>query len=525
VLVYGKVAVAQIDSRTGDFEGNAAKIIKFSILAKKKGAEVVVFPELSLCGYPTEDLVFYKKFITDSKNAQDELLFKLGKAAPDLHIFFGNVAQREDNSSSIQNALFEVLNGKVVRKYTKRDLPNYGVFDEKRYFTADSSQDFRFKGAANAAVAICEDIWNDAPLDVQESDDMIIVINASPFSAQKHELRLKIAQKLAKKYHLPVVYVNLIGAQDELVFDGGSFALNENARLNSQCPKFKEALTFNHEVHSGADELLDMYSACVLGLRAYALNNGFSSAVLGLSGGIDSALVATMAVDALGSAVGIAMPSIYSSSGSVADAVELADNLGMQYIEQPIDGVFDVYKSLSSKFTSNLALENIQARIRGNLLMSYSNSNFGCLVLATGNKSELAVGYSTIYGDTVGGYAPIKDVYKTKVWELARRRNGLDYQELVELGFKGSVNPIPSSSITKPPSAELKAGQLDSDTLPEYSELDAKLEQYIENYSEVGDDIMKMVKLAEWKRRQCPVGPKVTSRSLGKDFRMPIARR
>jgi NAD+ synthase (glutamine-hydrolysing) len=522
VKVYEKIAVAQISARIGDFEKNAAKILEFCIRAASSGAQVVVFPELALCGYPPEDLVFYKKFVAAAQSAQEKLLHELGKQVPNLHIFFGNVAEQEQ-SCRVQNALFEVFGGKVVRKYTKRDLPNYGVFDEQRYFTVDSSGDYRLETAENVSVAICEDIWNGAPLDVRKTDTAIVVINASPFSQHKHKRRLEVAQKLAKNYNLPVVYVNLVGAQDELVFDGGSFILDESAEVVSQCPQFVEALQTAPELTESADEALQMYSACVLGLRAYALNNGFSTAVLGLSGGIDSALVATMAVDALGEAVGIAMPSIYSSPGSIADAANLAENLGMHYIVQPLDEVFDAYRTLGTNFTSDLAQENIQARIRGNFLMSYSNSNSGCLVLATGNKSELAVGYSTIYGDAVGGYAPIKDVYKTQVWELAKRRNELSAKDLEKLGFKGSVKPIPMSSITKPPSAELRPGQLDSDSLPDYNELDATLEQYIENYQEIDAKIMRMVRNAEWKRRQYPVGPKITTRSFGKDFRMPIS--
>ncbi|MDR1447523.1 MAG: NAD+ synthase [Candidatus Ancillula sp.] len=522
VVLYKKVAIAQIDSKVGDFEGNAAKIIDFSTLAEKKGAEIVVFPEFSLCGYPPEDLLFYTKFITDSKNIQNTLLCELKKHVPNLHVFFGNIAEQKNDNRIIQNALFEALNGEIVRKYTKRDLPNYGVFDEQRYFTADSSQDFRLENSANVAVAICEDIWNGIPLDVQKSDEVIIVINASPFSVLKFNQRVQTTKNLANEYNLPVVYANLVGAQDELVFDGGSFILDENAEVVSICPKFIEKLALEHDITEHTDELLDIYSACVSGLRAYAFNNGFHAAVLGLSGGIDSALVATMAVDAIADVVGIAMPSVYSSSSSLADAASLANNLGIKYIEQPLGDIFNAYTSLDSNFTSNIALENIQARIRGNFLMSYANSNSGCLVLATGNKSELAVGYSTVYGDAIGGFAPIKDVYKTKVWELAKRRNELSFRDLKKLGFKGSVNPIPTNSITKPPSAELKPGQLDSDTLPDYTELDAKLEQHIENYAQVDEHIMKMVKNAEWKRRQYPIGPKITTRSFGKDFRMPI---
>jgi NAD+ synthase (glutamine-hydrolysing) len=520
--VKKNIQMAQIDTRVGNWAANLTKIVEYATRAQSQGAQILVLPELCLCGYPPEDLVFYAQFIAQAKQAQTELVAKLKPLTENLHVFFGNVDLAEGNR--VQNAVFEVFQGEIVRKYTKRDLPNYGVFDEKRYFCADSSGDYRLASAANVAVAVCEDIWNHADLEIAASDEAIVVLNASPFTKSKHKLRVQKTAQLAKAHNLPVYYTNRVGGQDELVFDGGSFAVDNRGELLCQGVKFAEALICAPAFAEDFDELTDVYCACVLGLRSYAYGNGFSRAVLGLSGGIDSALCAAMAVDALGDAVGIAMPSPFSSAGSIIDAEKLAQNLAMKFILQPITDIFTAYKSLDSAFTSNLALENIQARIRGNFLMAYSNSNAGSLVLATGNKSELAVGYSTIYGDAVGGYAPIKDVYKTEVWLLARTRNAMSADCLEKLGLKGGVMPIPESSIIKPPSAELRPGQLDSDALPDYNELDAKLEAHIEGFGETDAEIERLVKNAQWKRKQYPLGAKITTRAFDKDFRMPITR-
>jgi NAD+ synthase (glutamine-hydrolysing) len=396
----------------------------------------------------------------------------------------------------VANCAYEILNGRIVRRYVKRDLPNYGVFDDKRVFVSglELDEDFVLEGAqSNIALAICEDIWGDIDLEtrnISEETEYLVVLNASPFRTGIEECRRRAVERIEQKYHIEVVYVNASGAQDELVFDGAGFT---------------------------GSNVEKKYAACVVGLKDYCLKNGFDTAVLGLSGGIDSALVAKMAVTALGAknVTGILMPSRYSSRGSVVDALELADNLKMRTLTCGIEPMFDEYlRTLKASGIESTAVseQNVQARIRGNILMFHSNTN-GSLVLATGNKSEIAVGYSTIYGDAVGGYAPLKDVFKTEVFKMA-----------------ALFDDIPQNIQLKPPSAELAPGQKDSDSLPDYCDLDSIIE-YLLGISDKPltdvqnsqlESVKAMVKRAEWKRQQYPPGPKVSRVSFGKDWRIPL---
>ncbi|MFT8703948.1 NAD+ synthase [Bifidobacterium aquikefiricola] len=551
-----RFALAQIDTCVGDLDGNAEKVLDYTRKAVAREAQVIVFPEMTLTGYPIEDLAFRATFRTAAWDKANALASQLKQeACGDAYVVVGTVGT--DNERGLpRNRMVVLHDGIVWAGYDKHFLPNYGVFDEFRIFTSGQKSVVLDIAGYRIGLAICEDIWQDggpvAEL-AQQNIDVLLTINGSPYESGKGHTRHELGARRAKELHAPVIYLNQVGGQDDLVFDGGSFVIDEHGELLERSPQFVEHLGFwdlHHEAskpspsteqsstqrssaqqHSStmSPELAtdeEMYRACVLGLRDYMRKNHFTGACLGLSGGIDSALVATMASDACGGehVWGISMPSAYSSQGSRDDAAQLASNLGIHYQTESIEHVFDCYQQ--QLHLEGIAAENIQARIRGVIVMAYSNSK-GLLALAPGNKSELACGYSTIYGDAVGGFAPIKDLLKTKVWDLARWRNR-------DAEAHGALAPIPVNSIDKAPSAELRPGQKDSDSLPEYALLDKVLEAYIElahgradlladGFDEdTVDTVMRLVDRAEWKRRQYPLGPKVTALAFGRDRRLPV---
>ncbi|MFT8358599.1 NAD+ synthase [Bifidobacterium aquikefiri] len=535
-----RFALAQIDTCVGDLDGNGEKVLEFTRKSVANKATVVVFPEMTLTGYPIEDLAFratFRNAAWDKANALASQLKDEGFA--DAYVVVGTVGT--DNERGLpRNRMVILHDGVVWAGYDKHFLPNYGVFDEFRIFTSGQKSVVLEIDGYRIGVAICEDIWQDGGPVAElatKNIDVLLTINGSPYEAGKGHTRHELGARRAKEVHAPVVYLNQVGGQDDLVFDGGSFIIDEDGALLERSPQFVEHLDFWDLTHDASmsnasalsSELAtdeEMYRACVLGLRDYMLKNHFAGVCVGLSGGIDSALVATMASDACGgdNVWGISMPSTYSSQGSRDDARLLASNLGAHYQTESIERVFDCYQQ--QLHLEGIAAENIQARIRGVIVMAYSNSK-GLLALAPGNKSELACGYSTIYGDAIGGFAPIKDVLKTKVWDLARWRNR--YAESHD-----DLPPIPISSIEKAPSAELRPGQRDSDSLPEYGLLDKVLEAYIElahgradlladGFDEhTVDTVMRLVDRAEWKRRQYPLGPKVTALAFGRDRRLPV---
>lgn len=509
------------------------------------GAHLLVFPEMALTGYPIEDLALRGSFQRAVADALDSLAEELaGDGLGALAVVVGHLGT--DSSGRPTNAAAVVRHGRVVARYAKHHLPNYGVFDEYRHFAPGlGSLSIEIEGQ-RVGIVICEDIWQaGGPVAAlaETGIDLLVVLNGSPYERGKTPLRVRLAEEQAARVAAPVAYVNLVGGQDDLVFDGASFVVDADGTLVASSPAFEDHLLVidlpgpGEEPLERSDDMLaglpsdneQMYDAVVLGLRDYVRKNRFRSVTLGLSGGIDSALVAAIAVDAVGAenVVAVAMPSVYSSQHSLDDAAELARRTGLDYRTEPIAAMVDAFEGQLG--LTGLAAENLQARIRGVILMALSNGE-GHLVLATGNKSELATGYSTIYGDAVGGFAPLKDVSKTRVWELARWRNtaALD---------AGETPPIPESSIVKPPSAELRPGQMDQDLLPDYALLDDLLDAYIERalgreeLIASGFDpglvefVLRLVDRAEWKRRQYPLGPKVTSLAFGRDRRLPVTTR
>ncbi|MGA1335299.1 MAG: NAD+ synthase [Candidatus Nanopelagicaceae bacterium] len=548
-----RIAMAQINPVLGDLEGNSQLILGAVKEALVSGADVVLFSEMVLTGYPVEDLALRPAFQSASRRRVNELAEQIEKiGGGELLTIIGYL----DHNEKPENALAAIHRGKVVGKYVKHHLPNYGVFDEFRNFgQGDKSLVIRF-GSIDIALAICEDIWQEggpvANLS-KANPGILLVANGSPFERDKDGVRLDLARKRVKQLGCPLVYLNMVGAQDDLVFDGGSFALDSAGEVIAKSEQFESSLNIvdiECEIESGSPDLVlsgainkdkgaartlispslsdeeEIWKALVVGLKDYVSKNGFKSVALGLSGGIDSALTATLAVDALGkeSVYGLLMPSKYSSTHSISDAKELAENLGIGYEIIEIGGIVSSFQSAIE--LSGLAEENIQARVRGSLLMGLSNQR-GHLILATGNKSELAVGYSTLYGDAVGGFAPIKDIFKVDIWRLARWRNS-------QAGGKGL---IPVNSIEKAPSAELSPGQKDSDSLPDYELLDQVLKLYIEKNIDatkiiasgfdkaIVDRVVAMVDKAEYKRRQYPPGPKVSPIAFGKDRRLPMTSR
>jgi NAD+ synthase (glutamine-hydrolysing) len=524
-----RIALAQIDTTVGDLSGNAALIAAAARAAQLEGADVLLTPELALTGYPPEDLLSRGRFVLDTR-AQLE---RLAAECAGLIVVVGFV---DHEGGALFNAAAVLGDGAVRAVYHKRRLPNYGVFDEQRYFTpGDESLMFK-AGGLTCALTICEDVW--VPEIVEEvaamGAELVLNISASPFHAGKGSEREEMLRDRASASGVYLVYCNLVGGQDELVFDGRSVVIDPQGRVMARARAFATDLLIvdvpaapspvrEEPILGGPDEVWD---ALVLGLSDYFRKNGFTDAVIGLSGGIDSALTATLAVDALGAehVHGVMLPSRYSSPGSIEDARALAANLGIETRLLSIEEGFSaLIGSLASSFEglgADVTEENLQARVRGTLLMALSNK-FGWIVLATGNKSELSVGYSTLYGDMVGGFAPIKDLFKTHVYELARWRNR--HREV-----------IPAASIDKAPSAELRPDQADTDSLPEYEVLDRILGSYVEMDQSVDEivacgidratveRVAHMVDAAEYKRRQGPLGIRVTPKAFGKDRRMPV---
>jgi NAD+ synthase (glutamine-hydrolysing) len=546
-----RVALAQINPTVGDLAGNTALISKYTKEAVSASADIVVFPEMVLTGYPVEDLAMRASFRSASKNALAQLVTTLD---PTIVSVVGYLD--ESASGAPQNKVAIVYGSKVVATYTKRHLPNYGVFDEFRNFVpGDSTLVVRVKGV-DIGIAICEDIWHSLADLAARKPGLVLVPNGSPYERNKDDVRLALVQKRAQEVGAPLAYVNMTGGQDDLVFDGDTIVVDSKGAVISRAAQFEDQLlvadieaaiqTSKPDVvisESGAEasglvapaiaermsDHQEIWNALVMGLRDYVAKNKFRSVVVGLSGGIDSALVAAIAVDALGAKCvnGVAMPSKYSSDHSVEDATAFAANTGIHFRTVAIEPMVESF--MQSITLKGLAAENIQARVRGTTLMGISNQE-GHLVLATGNKSELAVGYSTLYGDAVGGFAPIKDIYKTDVWALARWRN----EQAIS---RGEAAPIPVRSIEKEPSAELRPDQKDSDSLPEYELLDQLLTRYVDGDQgsaaliAAGFDsalVMRVIGLvdkAEYKRRQYPPGTKVSARAFGKDRRLPITSR
>lgn len=566
-----RIGLAQMNATVGDIAGNLNQALDWCEKAASAGCHLVALPELALTGYPIEDLALRKSFQTASIQAAEKFAAELqNRNLGDLVVVFGYLDREPSAATGLHpkplNAAAVAHAGRIQTRYFKHHLPNYGVFDEFRYFAPGvDSVGIRVAGV-DVVLAICEDIWQEGgPVArvAQQKAGLLLVINASPFEVNKEDTRFELVSNRAASAQTSIAYVNLVGGQDELVFDGDSMVVNAQGDLLSRAPMFAAGLlvsdldlpaanskamladgtpvtvisewpvaTYLPNRPAIAPRLSDLemqYQALVHGLRDYVLKNGFKSVTLGLSGGIDSALVATIAKDALGASAvhGVLMPSKYSSEHSIADALELAERLGISHQTVPIQGFVDSYHSALE--LTGLAAENLQARARGVTLMAISNQA-GHLVLTTGNKSELAVGYSTIYGDAVGGFAPIKDVPKTLVWELSRWRNQVAVN-------RGEVPPIPTNSIEKEPSAELRPDQKDSDSLPNYKELDQLLDLYVEQDlgrnelilagfdAALVDRVVLLVDRAEYKRRQYPPGTKISSRAFGRDRRLPITNR
>ncbi|GAA4291688.1 NAD+ synthase [Streptomyces venetus] len=572
-----RLALNQIDSSVGDLAQNAESIVRWTRHSAEQGAHLVAFPEMALTGYPVEDLALRSSFVEASRAALRSLAARLAdEGFGELPVIVGYLdrsatAQPKygQPAGAPQNAGAVLYGGEVVLNYAKHHLPNYGVFDEFRYFVPGDSMPVLRVHGVDVALAICEDLWQDGgrvPAARSARAGLLLSINASPYERNKDDTRLDLVRKRAQEAGCTTAYLAMIGGQDELVFDGDSIVVDKNGEVVARAPQFSEGCVvldldlpaaspdaptgvvddglridrvvlseeplpaYEPELTGGYADRLDddeeVYSALVVGLRAYVAKNGFTSVLIGLSGGIDSSLVAAIACDAVGAqnVYGVSMPSKYSSDHSKDDAAELARRTGLNYRTVAIEPMFDAY--MGSLGLSGLAEENLQSRLRGTLLMAISNQE-GHIVLAPGNKSELAVGYSTLYGDSVGAYGPIKDVYKTSIFRLSEWRNRAARE-------RGQTPPIPENSITKPPSAELRPGQVDTDSLPDYPVLDAILELYVDR-DRGADEIvaagydpalvtktLRMVDTAEYKRRQYPPGTKISAKGFGKDRRLPI---
>ncbi|MBL8336057.1 MAG: NAD+ synthase [Rhodoferax sp.] len=552
-----KLCVAQLNLCVGDLPGNARKIIDAAQAAYSAGARLVLTPELSICGYAAEDLFLRPAFIAACDDAVNTVARALA-GLKGLSVVVGHPVGGDSRTRSVAiqqrfNAASVLCEGRITHTYHKRELPNYQVFDERRYF-APGQGVCVFEAGEGAqrlrvGLLICEDAWYPEPAALARAAgaQLLAVINASPFHAGKGYEREQTMRTRVQACGLPLVYGHLVGGQDEVVFEGHSFALNADGSLAARAPSFREDLfEVQIDATSGAPRLsgpiaperstdADLWDALVLGVRDYIGKNGFPGAILGLSGGIDSALVLAIAVDAIGRdrVRAVMMPSPYTADISWIDARDMARRLGVRYDEISIVPQFEAFKaSLAAEFAGraeDATEENIQARIRGTLLMALSNK-FGAIVLTTGNKSELATGYCTLYGDMAGGFAAIKDLAKTTVFRLARWRNAHD-------PYGSGATPIPERIITRPPSAELRPDQKDQDSLPPYEVLDAIVERYMENDESIEsliadgfaqadvERVTRLIKINEYKRRQAPVGIRVTHRSFGKDWRYPITNR
>ena len=540
-----RLAMAQINPTVGDLAGNSTQILEKVQQAQGSGSSLVLFPELALTGYPIEDLALSKDFLNDSGKALEALAKELAKRGQGhIRVVVGHPALAKSPTSWAigQNCASLIFDGKVQASYAKHHLPNYSVFDEYRVFVpGDQLLTFGIDGLRFATV-ICEDIWQSGgPVSqiASHNVDLTLVLNGSPFERSKTDTRLELVSELASRQSTAVAYVNLVGGQDDLVFDGNSFLIDAGGQEIARAKQFdtdllvveiesKNSIKTVTESTSTQTDLAQVWNALVLGLRDYVRKNGFKSVVLGLSGGIDSAVCASIAVDAIGAknVLGVSLPSKYSSDHSLSDAALLAKNTGLVYSTELIEPYVEQF--VEKLQLQGLAAENLQARIRAVVLMAKSNTD-GHLLLSTGNKTELAVGYSTIYGDAAGGYAPIKDVEKTLVWDLARYRNELATKQ-------GTTPPIPEASISKPPSAELRPDQLDQDSLPDYAVLDRILELHIEqrmSESEIiaqgldattVESVIRLVSISEWKRRQSAIGPRITKLAFGRERRLPITR-
>ncbi len=587
-----RIALAQLNATVGDLTGNAELVVEWTRRAAARGARVVVFPEMFLTGYPVEDLALRASFVEASIAATHEVAQRLdAEGLGGVAVVTGYLDRRADlaprtglPAGAPLDAAAVLHGGRVVATSAKHHLPNYGVFDEYRYFVPGNSLPvFRVPlgdgGAVDVAIAICEDLWQDGgPVAVclRAGAGLLVVPNASPYERGKDDVRLELVTRRAREAGAVLAYCNLVGGQDELVFDGDSIVVTASGEVLARGPQFEEelvvldvelpgaeggdapdgpvdaedgtAITIERltlpdlplpEVTAGEDEhgpfwprlddRAEVYAALVAGTRDYVRKNGFRSVILALSGGIDSALTATIAADAIGpeNVYVVLMPSRYSSEGSVTDAEDLVKRQGIHGRTVPIQAIVDAFRGELGDFPADgLPAENLQSRVRGVINMALSNAD-NHLVLTTGNKSELATGYSTLYGDSAGGFGPIKDVFKTLVWDLSRWRN--EYAERT-----GATPPIPVNSIEKAPSAELAPGQLDTDSLPAYDELDALLDDYVEKdmgsaeLIAVGHDpalverVIRLVDLAEFKRRQYPPGPKISPKNFGRGRRLPI---
>jgi NAD+ synthase (glutamine-hydrolysing) len=533
-----RIALGQIDPSVGDLEGNVELMTAWASRATEAGVDVVVFPELAITGYPPEDLVLRPEFVDDNLSALEHLA---KRTSGGCSIVTGFV-DRTDRG--LHNAAALVANGEIVARYHKVKLPNYGVFDEQRTFVPGGAECAVRLAGSELGLSVCEDAWAPGPpfdAYAARKTPIVLNINGSPYHRGKAGERIEIARDRALETNAWIVYVNTVGGQDELVFDGGSMVVAPDGTLRHRAAMFREDLlivdiegdrSVAEDRPDWPDEPEDIYRALELGLGDYVRKNGFEEVVLGLSGGVDSAFVAVLAADTLGagSVRALAMPSRYSSAESTEDATEVARRLRIRLDEVAIDDVFSAYlNALREPFHGTepgLAEENIQARVRGNLLMAFSN-RFGSMVLATGNKSEYAVGYATLYGDMAGGFAPIKDVPKTLVYELVRWRNAKGPGE----------GPIPHRVVAKAPSAELRPDQRDTDSLPPYEQLDPIIEAYVvedrspEEIASSGDDpdlverVVQLIDRAEYKRRQAAPGIKITPKAFGRDRRMPITNR
>jgi len=531
------ISIAQINPIVGDFKYNTQLVLDAIATAKQKNADAILFPELVITGYPPEDLLFRPAFL----KKVDEALKTIAKAAQDITVIIGTPFSKK---GKLFNAACVLHDGKITQTYTKQHLPNYRVFDEKRYFRRGKKSIVIDIAGYKIGLLICEDIWMEGPSKSakQAGAEVLFVLNASPFRSDKTTERLNMLKQRSTDNDLAIVYANLVGGQDELIFDGESVAFDHSGQLIFQAPSFESGI-FTLDIPLGKSTVsisprnqnkeAHIYKALVLGVRDYVNKNGFPGIMLGLSGGIDSALTMAIAVDALGAenVEAIMMPFRYTAGISKEDAAQQAKNQSVKYREIPIESIFNSFMdALSSEFDGmqrDVTEENLQARSRGVLLMALSNK-LGKMLLATGNKSEMAVGYATLYGDMAGGYAPLKDVFKTTVYDLARYRNKIGdgdgkYKEI-----------IPDRVITRPPSAELAPDQIDEDSLPPYDILDAVLRMFIEEFQSVDDIVAQgydretvkrvanMVLLNEYKRRQSAPGVRITKRAFGKDRRYPI---